>query len=698
VPRKSLSWPSPLRGAASRDLAPGVALDIQSQPWLNPALQRPSKCPTLWVPISTVRDSIGYGYTTKEPCIVVMTLSRWLPITMLLLSSLVGSPAAWASDEPPEEPRFRWVGEVERIFPREFPDRLSGLTHWLETGPVAASPTGLRVDFAHYPSSAEVVSFVGELEGLYPDLVDTYEVGQSWQGRPIMGLRLGNEATGDPEARPALYLDGQHHAREAISQQIVLYTIWYLLSNYGSDPLVTHLLNTRTVYAVPSVNVDGNDIWLADDFLQRRTANPESSDDDLDNLLDEDPANAMGYGTYLVYRYDFDQEWADSHPDDPFAPGWQGHYLGSEYLGVFDEEGNEIPQLDEDDDGSTNEDPIGGVDANRNYGALWELGDANPASPLYRGPAVWSEPESVAVRDFVLGRPRIVTALSYHSGADLILHPWAWSGDEALPDALLYELLSRKGSQLTEGNGFLGSPHAWSARALYAAPGTTMDWLYAQGICAWTPEAYGASSIVFAERVDASGSFRVAVSVGVGFNPDPSDILQTAERWNRFTMYVLAATPHLGLTAVAADEGLLTLTVGNDGFIPVEVTVSATGAGGGVATETLPYLQAGERQVSVPYPGQPGLQSLSVRLAARSLAGTTNKEVEGQEVMLWIVVRPGPDTVWVAQGLVEEFTDLGSFFGPGGWLAPRVWDTPDVYHLGPPLVHEVFLPLSHSRS
>jgi len=627
---------------------------------------------------------------------VVMIVSRRLPVTVLLLSSLVAAPTARASQEPPEEARFRWVEEAERSFPREFPDRLSRLTRWMEAGSSAATPTGLSVGFAHYPSSEEVVSFVGELEGLYPHLVEAYEVGQSWLGRPVMGLRLGDETTGDPDARPALYLDGQHHAREAISQQIVLYTAWYLLSNYGSDPLVTHLLNTRTVYAVPSVNVDGNDIWLEDDFLQRRTANPSSSDDDLDSLFDEDAAQSMGYGTYMVYRYDFEQEWADSHPDDPFAAGWQEHYLGAEYLGVFDEEGNEIPQLDDDDDGSTNEDPIGGVDANRNYDALWDLGDSNPASDFYRGPTVWSEPESVAVREFVLGRLRIVTALSYHSGADLILHPWAWSGDEALPDALVYELLSRKGSQLTEWNGFSGSPHAWAAQELYAAPGTTMDWLYAQGIYAWTPEAYGASSIAFAERVDASGSFRVGVSVGVGFNPDPADILQTAERWNRFNLYVLAATPNVGLTGVSADEGLLTLTVGNDGFIPVEVTLTATAAGSVLSTETVPYLQAGERRVSVPYPERPGLQTLSVRLAARTLAGTMSREVEDEDVILLVAARPGPDMVWVAQGHVEGFKDLGSFLGPGGWLAPRACDAPDVYHLGPPLVHEVFLPLSHS--
>jgi hypothetical protein len=621
-----------------------------------------------------------------------MTLGRRVLGVVLLLGLLAQLQPLKAADRPPVDLKFRWIEELERLSPREFPDRLSRSQPRYEAGPRVLSPSGLSADFAHYPISSETTAFIAELEGLYPHVLESYEIGQSWQGRPIMALRLGNENTGDPDDRPALYLDGQHHAREAISQQIVLYTVWQLLANYGSDPLVTHLLDTRTVYAVPSVNVDGNDVWLADDFTQRRTTNPNASDDDLDGSFDEDPANGMGYGSYMVYRYDFEQEWADAHPEDPFVPGWEDHFLGSEYLGVFDGQGNQVPQADDDDDGSKNEDPLGGVDANRNYDARWDLGDADPKSPFYRGPTVWSEPGSSAVRDFVLGHERLVTALSYHSGADMIMHPWGWSADADLADAVMYELLSRKGSQLTESHGFLGSPHAWAARELYAAPGTAMDWLYGQGIYAWTPEAYGASSIVSSERMDSSGSFRVDVSVGVGFNPDPSDIPQTVQRWDRFNTYLLAATPHVLVTGVAVEDGVLDLRVANDGFIPVELTVTVTGGGGFEDSETVPYLQAAERLVSIDYPGGPAARMLSVTLTAQSLAGTTKKEIQEERLVLWIEERGGACLVYVVQGSVEEFTDLGGYFGEGGWLAPREWDASGIYHLGPPLIHETFLP------
>jgi hypothetical protein len=615
-----------------------------------------------------------------------------LSATLLFCLLCALAPGSLAGD-PPEEQRFRWTEEVEGLSAREVPNRLSRPLPSRDGVTALGLPAGLAVDFAHYPSSAEIVTFTVELESLYPNLVERYSLGTSGLNRPIVALRLGNEASGDPDTRPAMYLDGQHHAREPIGQQIVLYTLGYLLSNYGSDPLVTHLLDTRTVYAIPSVNVDGNDIFLTDDFTQRRTASPGCCDDDGDASFDEDPANGAGYETYAVYRYDFDQEWADAHPDDPFAAGWQAHSRGQTYLGVFDGLGNEVPQLDDDGDGMTNEDPLGGVDANRNYDLHWEQGDEQVWSPGYRGPQVWSEPETRAVRDLVAAHENILTGLSYHSGADVILHPWAWSGEADLPDAFVYELLSRKGSQLTERNGFQGAPHTYAARGLgYTASGTTMDWLYSRGIYAWSPETYGASLIAFTRRIGASGSFSVGLNSGVGSNPDPSAILPTVDRWNRFNLYVLAATPNVELTRVSADEGLLALTVANDGFIPVGVTVTVSGEGGFQSTATLARLQAAESPLSLAYPLWSAVQSLTVTLTTHSLAGTRGRAGEVERVLLRIEAKPGPDQVTVLTGRVAGFADLGRFFDPGGWLAPNGWDIPGVYHLGPPLLKELFLP------
>jgi len=75
-----------------------------------------------------------------------------------------------------------------------------------------------------------------------------------------------------------------------------------------------------------------------------------------------------------------------------------------------------------------------GVDLNRNFDFKWahqlNILDPRPASPIpcldsYHGPAAFSEPESRAVRDFVMrNRNRLKGYLAFHSFGNKILYPW----------------------------------------------------------------------------------------------------------------------------------------------------------------------------------------------------------------------------------------------------------------------------------
>ncbi|MFQ5341948.1 MAG: M14 family zinc carboxypeptidase [Anaerolineae bacterium] len=591
---------------------------------------------------------------------------------------------AQAGPPPTAGHRFRWIEGVETLVPRQIPDRLSQPLS-LRPVDVPLPDPSFAVDFAHYPTSAEVVVFLNQLEAAYPDLVEVTTAGQSWQGRPILAVRIGNEATGDPNRRSALYLDAQHHAREAVSAQVVLYFVWYLASRYGRDPLVTRLLDTRTVYVIPSVNPDGNDIFLSSDQRQRKTANPTASDDDADGQFDEDGREGAGYGSFDVYHFEFDPEWIAAHPDDPFADGWSGHVITRTFVGIFDGEGSQVPQTDDDADGQAGEDPPGGVDPNRNYDSHWESGNNDPRTEIYHGPAPFSEPESRAVRNLVDSHANIVMASSFHSGADLLLHPWGWSADADLPDRFWYEMLSRKGSQLTEVNGFRGTAHTWTARGLYAGSGSTMDWLYEQGILAWTPEVYGASSLAFTQRITTTNRYTVGLSVGEGFNPPPAEIPLTADRWLRWNLYLLAATPNVGLSGVEVGAGTLTMTVANDGLLPLAVEISLQ-AGQAVYTTTVASLSSAEQVWSAPFPSNPLTQTASITLTARSPIGTAASTPQVEVVKLEIA----GEAVQVIEGRLEPFAALAEEFG--GWWAGRQWDAPDVYHLGPALLRDLFLP------
>jgi len=594
---------------------------------------------------------------------------------------------AQAGPPPPAGQRFRWIDAVEALAPREVPNRLSRPLHPARRSTDIPLPDpSFAVDFAHYPTSAEVVVFLNQLEATYPDLVEVTPAGRSWQGRPILAVRIGNETISDPDRRPALYVDGQHHAREAISAQVVLYFVWYLASRYGSDPLVTRLLDTRTVYAIPSVNADGNDIFLDSDQRQRKTANPTVSDDDGDGLFDEDGREEAGYGAYDVYHFEFDADWVTQHLDDPFVGGWSGHVITRTFVGIFDGEGGEVPQTDDDADGQAGEDPPGGVDPNRNYDSHWEMGNDDPRTEIYHGPAAFSEPETRAVRNFVDSHANIVMASSFHSGADLLLHPWGWSADADLPDRFWYEMLSRKGSQLTEANGFQGAPHTWTARGLYPGSGSTMDWLYEHGILAWTPEVYGASSLSFTQRITTTNRYTVGLSVGEGFNPSPAEIPLTVDRWRRWSLYLLAATPNIGLSGVGLGAGTLTMTVANDGLLPLDVE-AVLQAGQHVYTTTVAGLSSAEQAWSAPLPPDPLTQTVSITLTARDpvriAAGAQQFEVVKVEI--------AGETARVVEGRLEPFAALAEEFG--GWWAGRQWDAPGVYHLGPALLFKLFLPV-----
>ena len=255
-----------------------------------------------------------------------------------------------------------------------------------------------------------------------------------------------------------------------------------------------------------------------------------------------------------------------------------------------------------------------------------------------------------------------------------------------MPDRFWFEILSRKGSQLTERNGLRGSPHTSPPVGLYPTPGSSLDWLYGQGILSWTPEVYAASSLAFARRLTTTNVFTVATSLGIAFNPPPESIPLTVDRWLQWNLYLLAATPTVALTGVWVDGDGLRLAIANDCLLPLDVTVS-TELGSGAHFRVLAQLRAEQRTVTVPLPDAPYPQLARVVLQGVSPTGAGAGRRQTQVVELEIQ----PNAVQVLSGQLAPFADLGEFFG--GWFAQDRWDEPAVYHLGPPLLRAQFLPI-----
>lgn len=111
----------------------------------------------------------------------------------------------------------------------------------------------------------EMVAILDEMHTAYPDLISPkVSIGESWEGRPLYMVRISDQPNVDQDKPEVLY-DALHHAREPASLSQLIFYMWYLLENYGTNDEVTYLVDSTEMYFVPCVNPDGYEHnWLND--------------------------------------------------------------------------------------------------------------------------------------------------------------------------------------------------------------------------------------------------------------------------------------------------------------------------------------------------------------------------------------------------------------------------------------------------
>jgi hypothetical protein len=345
-------------------------------------------------------------------------------------------------------------------------------------------------DWNHYHNYTEIVNTLLYLNGTYPNLVDVFSIGKSWQNRDIYCIRLTNETNTHP--KPQVFFVGYHHAREPITAELALYFTVQAVTNYGTNATITRMLNYSEIYVVVALNVDGFDLFKVNDY-QRKNTRP--TDEDYDDLIDEDPPedeNQDGFIEYLVNTTNWE------------FIRWEG--------------------TDNDGDGEYAEDWIGGVDLNRNYDFQWQGGSSNPQSEIYKGPAPFSEPETQAIRDLV-SEHNFTYAISFHSGAELILYPWGYT-KLPCPDEAKFIEIAQDLSDLSGGTTYEQSSD------LYISYGTWEDWIYgAKGVFGFCCEIFFNETW---EGISKPGPYPNTVwldGLKYWFNPFPNGIESTILRW-----------------------------------------------------------------------------------------------------------------------------------------------------------------------
>ena len=128
-----------------------------------------------------------------------------------------------------------------------------------------------------------------------------------------------------------------------------------------------------------------------------------------------------------------------------------------------------------------------GVDLNRNFAFEWGANNTgsspDPCSDVYRGESAFSEPETQAVRDFILDHD-FKNVLHYHSYSNLYIHAF---GDGSFPDEPDLTTHREIGYEMSKYNGYYVGTGLDGIG--YTVNGDAVDWSYGdQELISYVPE------------------------------------------------------------------------------------------------------------------------------------------------------------------------------------------------------------------
>ncbi len=156
----------------------------------------------------------------------------------------------------------------------------------------------------------EVVNKLDSMAILYPEIITSkFSLGNSHNGNPIWAVKISDNPNIN-ENEPQVFFDALIHAREPQSMATVMYFMYYLLENYGTNPEVTYLVNNREIYFVPVFNPDG--------YEYNRQTNPNGGG--MWRLNRRNNGGSYQYGVDLNrnfgYMWGYDNTGSSNYPGD----------------------------------------------------------------------------------------------------------------------------------------------------------------------------------------------------------------------------------------------------------------------------------------------------------------------------------------------------------------------------------------------
>jgi len=129
--------------------------------------------------------------------------------------------------------------------------------------------------FTAYHDYPSTVDWIKTLVQQNPNRAKLVVIGTSYENRTMYGVQvLGAAGDVANATKPKIFYDGGIHAREWMAPATVQYILYQLITLYGTDPLVTKLVDSIDWTICPIFNTDGYQYTWSRDRMWRKTRMP----------------------------------------------------------------------------------------------------------------------------------------------------------------------------------------------------------------------------------------------------------------------------------------------------------------------------------------------------------------------------------------------------------------------------------------
>lgn len=159
-----------------------------------------------------------------------------------------------------------------------------------------------------YYTMTEIYNKLDSMKQAFPNLITSkFAIGQTIENRSIYAVKISDNPDVD-EDEPEVLFNSLIHCREPAAMMAVMYYMYYLLENYGTNPEVTYLVNNREIYFIPLYNVDG--------YEYNRTTDPTGGGMWRKNRRNNGGSFGIDLNRNFGYKWAYDNSGSSGTPSD----------------------------------------------------------------------------------------------------------------------------------------------------------------------------------------------------------------------------------------------------------------------------------------------------------------------------------------------------------------------------------------------